>query len=118
MTAGFDVGRAYEKHPQVTIRREGFGGLAYHFGNRRLVFLKAPELVALVEALGDYPSAREAMAACVPEPRRDACGQALSSLLASEVIRPRGRDRLNRRPGPPGARGASPGARGARASGP
>ena len=80
---------AYEKHPQVTIRREGFGGLAYHFGNRRLVFLKAPELVALVEALGDYPSAGEAMAACVPEPRRDACGQALSSLLASEVIRPR-----------------------------
>ena len=94
MTAGphdgrFDAGRAYEKHPQVAIRREDFGGLAYHFGNRRLVFLKAPELVTLVEALGDYPSAREAMAACVPEPRRDACGQALSSLLASEVIRPR-----------------------------
>jgi putative mycofactocin binding protein MftB len=89
MIAGFDVGRAYEKHPQVAIRREGFGGLAYHFGNRRLVFLKAPELVTLVEALGDYPSAREAMTACVPEPRRDACGRALSSLLASGVIRPR-----------------------------
>ena len=44
---------------------------------------------SLVDALGDYPSAREAMAACVPEPRRDACGQALSSLLASDVIRPR-----------------------------
>ena len=57
MTAGFDAGRAYEKHPQVAIRREGFGGLAYHFGNRRLVFLKAPELVTLVEALGGYPSA-------------------------------------------------------------
>ena len=89
MIAGFDAGRAYEKHPQVTIRREGFGGLAYHFGNRRLVFLKAPELVTLVEALGGYPSAREAMAACVPGPRRDACRQALSSLLASDVIRPR-----------------------------
>ena len=89
MTAGFDAGRAYEKHPQVAIRREGFGGLAYHFGNRRLVFLKAPELVTLVEALGGYPSAREAIAACVPEPRRDACGQALSSLLASGLIRQR-----------------------------
>jgi putative mycofactocin binding protein MftB len=66
MVAGFYAGRAYEKHPQVAIRREGFGGLAYHFGNRRLIFLKAPELVALVEALGDYPSAREALAACVP----------------------------------------------------
>jgi len=89
MTAGFDAGRAYEKHPQVAIRREAFGGLAYHFGNRRLVFLKAPELVTLVEALGGYPSAREAIAACVPEPRRAACGQALSSLLASDLIRQR-----------------------------
>jgi putative mycofactocin binding protein MftB len=89
MTAGFDVGRAYEKHPQVAIRREEFGGLAYHFGSRRLVFLKAPELVTLVEALGDYPSAGEAVAACFPAVRREAAGQALSGLLASGVIRPR-----------------------------
>jgi mycofactocin biosynthesis protein MftB len=89
MTAGFDAARAYEKHPQVAIRREGFGGLAYHFGNRRLVFLKAPELVALVEALGDFASANEALAACVPAQRRGVCGKALSSLLASDMIRPR-----------------------------
>jgi mycofactocin biosynthesis protein MftB len=89
MTAAFDAGLAYEKHPHVAIRREEFGGLAYHFGNRRLVFLKAPELVALVEALGDFRSAQEAVAACVPEPRRKACATALSALLASEVIRPR-----------------------------
>ncbi len=85
----FDMGRAYEKHPQVAIRPEGFGGLAYHYGNRRLVFLKAPELVALVESLGDFPSARDAMAACVPVPRRQACEKALSSLLVSGVIRAR-----------------------------
>jgi len=89
MAAGFDAGRAYEKHPQVAVRREAFGGLAYHFGNRRLVFLKAPELVALVETLGDFPSADEALAACVPDGRRGACGRALSSLLASDMIRPR-----------------------------
>jgi putative mycofactocin binding protein MftB len=89
MTAGFDLGRPYEKHPQVAIRREEFGGLAYHFGNRRLVFLKAPELVALVEALGDYATAGEAMAACVPTRGREAAGKALSRLLASDVIRPR-----------------------------
>jgi mycofactocin biosynthesis protein MftB len=89
MSAGFDLGRPYEKHPQVAIRREGFGGLAYHFGNRRLVFLKAPELVALVEALGDFPTAGEAMTACVPAPRRASAGKALSHLLASDVIRPR-----------------------------
>jgi len=88
MTAGFDAGRPYEKHPQVAIRREEFGGLAYHFGNRRLVFLKAPELVVLVEALGDFPSASEAVAACVPARRRRSARAALSRLLASDVIRP------------------------------
>jgi putative mycofactocin binding protein MftB len=84
----FDVSRAYEKHPQVAIRTEEFGGLAYHYGNRRLIFLKAPELVTLVESLGDFPAARDAIAACVPEPRRRSCEVALSSLLESGVIRP------------------------------
>jgi putative mycofactocin binding protein MftB len=84
----FDVSLAYEKHPQVAIRTEGFGGLAYHYGNRRLIFLKAPELVALVESLGDFPAARDALAACVPEPRRRSCELALSRLLDSGVIRP------------------------------
>jgi mycofactocin biosynthesis protein MftB len=90
--AEFDVGLAYEKHPQVAIRPEGFGGLAYHYGNRRLVFLKAPELVTLIESLVDFPSAREALAACVPGPRRKSCERALPSLLASGVIRCRGED--------------------------
>jgi putative mycofactocin binding protein MftB len=85
----FDAGQAYEKHPQVAIRLEGFGGLAYHYGNRRLVFLKAPELVTLVESLADYPTAREALSACVPAPRQKSCEQALASLLTSSIIRPR-----------------------------
>jgi putative mycofactocin binding protein MftB len=89
MPTAFDPGRAYEKHPQVAIRQEPFGGLAYHFGNRRLVFLKAPELVTLVEALAGYPSAAAAIEACVPGPRRAACATALSSLLGSGLIRPR-----------------------------
>ena len=85
----FDPGQAYEKHPQVATRPEGFGGLAYHYGNRRLVFLKAPELVTLVESLADYPTARDAIAACVPAPRQPSCEKALSSLLTSSIIRPR-----------------------------
>ncbi len=85
----FDASQPYEKHPQVAIRQEAFGGLAYHYGNRRLVFLKAPELVTLVESLAGFPSARDALAACVPAPRRKACELALSRLLASEVIRAR-----------------------------
>ena len=85
----FDAGRAYEKHPKVAIRREEFGGLAYHYGNRRLVFLKAPALVELVETLAQFPSARDALAAHVPEGSTEPYERALSGLLTSEVIRVR-----------------------------
>jgi putative mycofactocin binding protein MftB len=85
----FDPALPYEKHPRVAIRRERFGGLAYHYGNRRLVFLKATELADLVEALGSFPSAGQAVAAHVPGPRRAAFERALSGLLTSEVIRAR-----------------------------
>jgi putative mycofactocin binding protein MftB len=85
----FRIDLAYEKHPQVAIRREGFGGLAYHYGNRRLVFLRSTRLVGLVEGLAEFPSAREAVAAHVPAERHGAYEKALSGLLASEVIRAR-----------------------------
>ncbi len=85
----FDAAQAYEKHPQVAIRREAFGGLAYHYGNRRLVFLKAPGLVDLVESLADFPSARDALAARVPARGRASYASALAGLLTSEVIRAR-----------------------------
>ena len=87
--APFDPGRPYEKHPQVAIRPESFGALAYHYGNRRLVFLKAPALVKVVETLGDFPSAAAAVAAHVPDAQREPYCQALSGLLASDVIRAR-----------------------------
>jgi putative mycofactocin binding protein MftB len=87
--APFDAARPYEKHPQVAIRPESFGALAYHYGNRRLVFLKAPALVAVVETLGDFPSAAAAVAAHVPDGQRDTYCKALSGLLASDVIRAR-----------------------------
>ena len=38
-------------HEQVALRPEPFGALAYHYGNRRLNFLRAKELVTLVESL-------------------------------------------------------------------
>jgi putative mycofactocin binding protein MftB len=87
--ASFDAGRAYEKHPQVAIRRENFGALAYHYGNRRLVFLKTPALADVVETLGDFASAADALAAYVPAGGRDSYCRALSGLLASDVIRAR-----------------------------
>ncbi len=85
----FDPGRAYEKHPKVAIRREEFGGLAYHYGNRRLVFLKAPALVEVVESLADFASARDALAAHVPPGAVRSYESALAGLLTSEVIRAR-----------------------------
>ena len=87
--AAFDAGQPYEKHPQVAIRPESFGALAYHYGNRRLVFLKAPALVTVVETLGDFPSAAAAVAAHVPDAQRETYCKALSGLLASDVIRAR-----------------------------
>ncbi|MCL9795182.1 mycofactocin biosynthesis chaperone MftB, partial [Frankia sp. AgKG'84/4] len=48
---GFDLDRAWALHPQVSVRPEAFGALLYHFGTRRLSFLKEPGLLALVQAL-------------------------------------------------------------------
>ena len=40
--AGFDLDRPWQLHPQVSVRPEPFGALLYHFGTRRLWFLKSP----------------------------------------------------------------------------
>lgn len=76
--------------PSVALRPEAFGALAYHFGNRRLTFLKRPELVAVVEALGDSRDIRTALVRVgVPDSQHAAYAAALRSLAASDVIRPR-----------------------------
>ena len=86
----FDPACAYEVDPLVAIRPEPFGALAYHYGNRRLTFLRDPALVTLVRGLGEHPSADDAIdAAGVPDRRRPAYRKALSSLESSEVIRAR-----------------------------
>ena len=86
----FDPTRPYEVDPRVAIRPEPFGALAYHYGNRRLTFLRDPALVTLVRSLGEHPSADDAIdAAGVPDRRRPAFRKALSSLESSEVIRAR-----------------------------
>ena len=46
--SAFAVERAWRLNPQVALRDEAFGALAYHYGNRRLVFLKSRTLVTLV----------------------------------------------------------------------
>ena len=86
----FDPARPYEVDPRVAIRPEPFGALAYHYGNRRLTFLRDPLLVTLLEGLGTHPSVDDALeAAGVQAARRPAFRKALSSLEESEVIRAR-----------------------------
>ena len=75
----------------VALRPEPFGALAYHYGNRRLTFLRSPDLVTVVRSLGEHESVDDALAANRVEPRRrPALERALESLAQSEVIRRRG----------------------------
>ena len=85
--APFDVDAAWRLHPQVSIRPERFGALLYHFGTRRLSFLKTPTLLAVVESLDARPSARSAcLAAGVAETELPAYTNALATLAASSMI--------------------------------
>lgn len=86
-TSAFDPARAYALHPDVALRPERFGALAYHYGNRRLTFLKTPELAAVVGSLEEHASADAALAAHgVAGGARAAYVEALAGLEASEVI--------------------------------
>lgn len=54
-----DVG--WRLSPRVSVRPEPFGALLYHFGTRKLSFLKDRTLLAIVEHLEACPTA---IAAC------------------------------------------------------
>ncbi|MFC6063322.1 mycofactocin biosynthesis chaperone MftB [Streptomyces ochraceiscleroticus] len=86
-TASFSPDRGYRLNPNVALRPEPFGALAYHFGNRRLSFLKDLALVELVEHLGEHPSAREALAT-LPAAQHEPTLRALAVLAATDMIVP------------------------------
>lgn len=86
----FDVRGAWALDDRVALRHESFGALAYHFGTRRLSFLKHPQLVRVVEALADHPCAADALrAAGVPAEREAAMTTALGTLAGTGMIVPR-----------------------------
>ncbi len=58
-----DLELAWDLHPQVSCARNLFGALLYHFGTRKLSFLKDPKLLSVVENLATSPSARMACTA-------------------------------------------------------
>ena len=74
--------------PQVALRPEPFGALAYHYGNRRLIFLKHPDVVRVVRALGDHDTVSDALRACdIDESRWPSFEVALESLIGSQLVR-------------------------------
>jgi len=82
-----DASRRYRLSPRVELRPEPFGALAYHFGNRRLTFLKTPELVTVVRTLGEHATVTDALdAAGVPGGQHPAYLRALAALADSEVL--------------------------------
>jgi putative mycofactocin binding protein MftB len=82
-----DLERAWRLNPQVALRPESFGALAYHFGTRRLSFLKSRTLLAVVEGLESAPTAGDACrAAGVPEAELPRYRQALGTLAESGMI--------------------------------
>jgi putative mycofactocin binding protein MftB len=79
-----------ELHPQVALRPEPFGALAYHYGNRRLVFLKHLDMVAVAKVLADHPTLADALQACDIAPARwPTFAKAFASLTTSEIVRER-----------------------------
>jgi putative mycofactocin binding protein MftB len=86
----FDAERPWRRARSVALRPEPFGALVYHFGNRTLSFLKSKTLVAVVEALGEHPTASAALTACgVTDAQRPAYVKALADLARSQMIEER-----------------------------
>lgn len=81
----FDIDRKWSLHSRVALRPEPFGAMAYHYDSRRLNFLRSPDLVVLVERLGDYDTAAQALTT-IDEKRRPAFTKALASLAASNFL--------------------------------
>ena len=85
--------RGWRIAPQVAVRPEPFGALVYHFGTRRLTFLKSRLLLDVVQTLEQHPTARDACeAAGVTERERPNYQRALSALAEAGMIVPGLRD--------------------------
>jgi putative mycofactocin binding protein MftB len=83
----FDPTVPWRRSRSVALRPEPFGALVYHFGNRKLSFLKSMPLVAVVKALEEHPDVLSTLVACdVPEAQHPAYVTALATLSRSQMI--------------------------------
>ena len=82
-----DAGGRWALHPQVAVRPEPFGALLYHFGTRKLSFLKNRTILAVVESLDDHPDIGSALdAAGVDHEQRAPYLHALGVLADSQML--------------------------------
>ncbi|ONM47096.1 mycofactocin radical SAM maturase [Nocardia donostiensis] len=82
-----DLDTRWQLHPRVALRPEPFGALLYHFGTRKLSFLKNPRIVEIVRSLPGHVSARSALrAAGVRDENADPYVKALAQLVDSDMI--------------------------------
>ena len=85
----FDPDRGWRLHPQVAVRPEPFGALLYHFGTRKLSFLKNRTILAVVRSLDDHPNVRSALrAAEVDDSEQEPYLHALGVLVDSQMLVP------------------------------
>ncbi len=77
----------YRLNPQVALRPEPFGALAYNYDNRRLVFLRSPDIVEVVETLESTANVQAALDTVgIERVRQDAFVAALNELEHAGVI--------------------------------
>jgi mycofactocin biosynthesis protein MftB len=85
----FEADRRWRLHPQVAVRPEPFGALLYHFGTRKLSFMKNRTIVEVINALSDHPDARSACrAAGVDDADQAPYLHALGVLVQSQMLVP------------------------------
>ncbi len=91
--AAFDPDLSWRLHHQVAVRPEPFGALLYHFGTRKLSFLKNKTIVEVVKSLGEHADARSACrAAGIDDTVQAPYLHALGVLAQSQMLVP-GKDR-------------------------
>ncbi len=82
-----NLDHGWDLHPKVSVRPEPFGALLYHFGTRRLSFLKDRTLLAVVQSLSESATARDAcVAAGIDDSDIPRYERALATLAQSSMV--------------------------------
>jgi putative mycofactocin binding protein MftB len=86
----FDPDRGWRMHPSVAVRPEPFGALLYHFGTRKLSFLKNRIILEVVRSLDDHADVRSACrAAGIDDAQLAPYLHALGVLAGSNMLVPK-----------------------------